>query len=66
MKRKILEIHEGRYHIEAYKIDGDNNPYRVYKVWYDRGKHVKQLRKYADFGSCIWFLHQMINCGQEG
>lgn len=58
--RKIVEIHENGYNLRGYKTDDKYNPYRLYKVWYDRGWHRKQLVKYADFESLICHIYQMV------
>lgn len=54
MKRKVMEIHENGMNLVCIKDDGDKyNPYKLYHVWYNQGKHRKQIAKYGDFYSVI-------------
>ena len=34
------------------------NHYGIYKVWWDGGTHRKQLERYGDFNSCLYFIHE--------
>lgn len=35
------------------------NPYRLYRTWYDMGKHRKLVAEYANFESVLYHLLQM-------
>lgn len=61
MQRKIMEINEGKWHLVCIKKDGDVNPYRLYKVWYDMGKHRKLIVKYGEWESVVaWMWDHMV------
>ena len=63
-QRKILEISEGKWQYVCIKTDEEINPYRLYRVWWDRGNHRKLITRYGEFGSIMWTLHQIINLGE--
>lgn len=54
--RKIFDSIYCGYHITIEYHDGKTNPYRIFRNWYNQGKHKKQLAKYANFGSCLDFI----------
>lgn len=64
-QKKIMEIHEGKWHLICIKTDEKINPFRLYRVWWDRGKHRKMIVKYADFQSIMWHAHQIVNLGHQ-
>ena len=58
--RKVLEISDYEWQFECIKKEGDINPYRLYKLWWENGgRHRKQIAKYADLYSVISYLHNM-------
>lgn len=63
-QRKILEISEGKWQYVCIKTDEKINPYRLYRVWWDRWNHRKLITRYGEFGSIMWTLHQIINLGE--
>ena len=63
-QRKIMEISEGKWQYVCIKTDEEINPYRLYRVWWDSGKHRKLITSYGEFGSIMWTLHQIINLGE--
>lgn len=63
-QRKIMEISEGKWQYVCIKTDEKINPYRLYRVWWDRGNHRKLITKYGEFDSIMWTLHQIINLGE--
>lgn len=63
-QRKIMEISEGKWQYVCIKTDEEINPYRLYRVWWDRGNHRKLITRYGEFGSIMWTLHQIINLGE--
>lgn len=66
-RRKVMEINEGRYIIECIKDDSVKfNPYRVYQKWYNAGWHRKQIEKYANFESVIYFLVDFMHTHDTG
>lgn len=64
-QRKIMEINEGRWHLVCIKAEGVNNPYRLYRVWWDGGNHRKLLAKYADIESIMCWLYDHMVRGME-
>ena len=60
MARQVLEINENGLHIVCIKDDDKSNKYRLYKVWWEQGKHRKQIAKYDDFESILWHIHQLM------
>ena len=56
--RKIMEISNSRCTLKAYHDPGKLNPYKVYRVYYDRGWHKRKLNEYADFNSILCFIKE--------
>ena len=51
---KVMEVHANGHHLECIKDNSQTvNPYRLYKVWWDCGKHRKLIAKYADIVSVM-------------
>ena len=48
-KRKVLEINSCGVNLKGYYEEGKVNPWRLYRVWWDRGEHRKMLCKHANF-----------------
>ena len=58
MKSKIMDIkHYGRF-ICIYDDTDKVNPYRLYRITWDGGRHRKLIAKYADFNSVICCVYQ--------
>ena len=58
---KILDISHKGVHIECIYIDkaGEANPYRLRKYTHDGFRlYRKQVAKYGDFQSILWFISQ--------
>jgi hypothetical protein len=60
--RKVLDICLDGFHIVCIRISDRMNPFRIYKVW---AGHRRQLGKYADFPSVIWFIWDMYVSGAD-
>ena len=56
--RQVLDIQDKGYHFSVIYFEGQTNPYRIYRRWYDRGEHRKLCMKYADLNSCLWWFQQ--------
>lgn len=41
------------------------NPYRIYQEWHDRGKHKKQIERYANLYSCTCWINDYIRNRDE-
>lgn len=59
-QKKIMEVNDSGLHLVCMKTDDPHNPYRLYDVWHDMGKHQKLIVKYADFESVICWLYQTV------
>lgn len=57
---KIMEVNDCGIHLECIKTDDQNNPYRLYRVWWNQGNHRKLIDKYGDFHSVIEWMYQNI------
>jgi len=58
---KVMEINDGGLHLVCIKNNTtDCNPYRLYKVWWDKGWHRKQIAKYGDFRSIICDVRELV------
>lgn len=60
--RKVIEVRDNAYQFFVIYAEGQTNPYRIYRRWYDRGEHRKLCMKYADLKSCLWWLAQVNVC----
>ena len=62
MKKKVVKVSYHKAQYEVIHDDSDNvNPFRIYYLWTestDSGlkRRRKQIRKYADLASCLFFL----------
>lgn len=61
---KVFDLSDHGTHLVCIHIltPGEHNPYRVYK--YDFG-HRKQLAKYADVCSAVWFIYDYLLHGRD-
>lgn len=58
---KTRQIMTLDFHGETYicvKHDSGNNPYKLYKKWFDQGWHRKKVVEYADVDSVLFHLLQ--------
>ena len=46
---KILNIVHGGYWFECIENEGKEDPYTLYLVWWNQGKHRKQMLKTSSF-----------------
>ena len=53
MTKKVLEINACGLHYKGYYEEGKVNPWRLYRVYWDRGEHRKMVDKFANFVSMI-------------
>ena len=62
--RKVLEINEVGHHYICIKYEDDPmNAYRIYELWYDGRHHRRQIDKYADMMSVMFFLTNRMSKG---
>lgn len=62
MKRqKVLDIHTCGLNLKGYFEEGKTNPWRLYRVWWDRGEHREMLVKYANFISLVQHVEQLFH-----
>ena len=54
--RKIFECSFGGQYVVIIYHDGETNPFRIYRKYWNGGWHKKILEKYADFNSCLCFI----------
>lgn len=57
--RKILEINDGGVHLMCIKHCGETNPFRLYRVWWDRGEHRKEITRYGDLVSATYHIYDI-------
>ena len=55
--KKVAEIQLDGFKVICIRDDSKVNPFRVYRVWCDGGKHRKLLVKYGDMTSVLWYLY---------
>ena len=68
MTKRILDLHEGRTHIQCVRTDSDNcNPYHVYLVTSAVGAPLRRrlLIKYGDYMSILYFLVDFFRDGLD-
>ena len=68
MTKRILDLHEGRTHIQCIHTDSDRyNPYHVYLVVSATGTPIRRrlLIKYGDFMSVLCFIKQFFQDGLD-
>lgn len=60
MKKTVAKIiHKGTYRV-VFDDSTRNNPYTIYKEWYNEGKHSKVITKYQDMASCMYHLTEEV------
>lgn len=60
MKKTVAKIiHNGTYRV-VFDDSTRNNPYTIYKEWYNIGKHSKTIAKYQDMTSCMYHLAEEV------
>lgn len=57
--RQVLDLQDDGQHYSVIYCEGQTNPYRLYRRWYDRGEHRKLVQKYADLQSCLYLLLEL-------
>lgn len=57
---KIMDLHLDGVHLECIRKSGDINPYRIYRLV---AGHKKQIAKYSDFLSVIYFIKEFYTQG---
>ena len=62
MTKKVMNISLDGCHLECIRSDDRYNPYRVYKIG---GGHRRQIAKYGDFLSVLWFLQRFYTDGVD-
>lgn len=62
MRKKVLDICLDGVHIECIRINGNNNPFRVYRV---SSGHRRQIAKYGDFLSVVYFIRDFYSDGAD-
>lgn len=55
MERKVMELRDGGTWLVVKKTDDTRNPYRIYMK---ERNHRRQIAKYGDLFSCIFYVHQ--------
>lgn len=59
-QRKVLDICDDGIHLVCVKDEEcRNNPYKLYKVWWDHGRHRKQIAAYQDFTSVLYHTYSL-------
>lgn len=58
--KTVLKINKGGFVFTVLYRENDTvNPYRIYNQYYEHGTlHKKQIAKYGDFTSCMYYLYQ--------
>lgn len=57
---KIMDIRLDGVHIECIRVSDKPNPYRIYRL---AAGHKKQIAKYSDFLSVIYFIKEFYTEG---
>ena len=68
MTKRILDLHEGRAHIQCIRMDADKrNPYHVYLIISATGAPIRRrlLIKYGDYMSVLYFLTDFFRNGLD-
>ena len=65
--RKVLDISvEGVWLECILHLDTNKNPYKLYRCWYDCGKHRKKLSEYQNFVSVIEHIRGVCHAAHWG
>ena len=60
MKKTVAKvIHNGTYRVEQ-DDSKQYNQYTIYREYWDGGKHKHKVTEYADLGSCLQFIGNII------
>ena len=61
--KTVLKINKGGFVFTVLYRENDTvNPYRIYNQYYEHGTlHKKQIAKYGDFTSCLYYLYTFWN-----
>lgn len=51
--RKVIDISDGDMQFVCIKVAGEEKAYRLYKVWWDMGKHKRLIGKYDSIDSTL-------------
>lgn len=60
MKRQIAKVSFNGEWVVEHHDTAKVNPYKVYYVYWNGGKHKKLRVSYADFRSCLCYIEQMV------
>lgn len=58
MKKQVLKM---VYNGVITVVYDDSRKYNPFVIQFKTGGHVKTIEKYADFGSCLYFLDEFVN-----
>lgn len=53
---KVLDLTADGKSFFCVYTKGDKNPYRLYRKWWNNGWHRKQVARYANFASVLFWL----------
>lgn len=59
--RKILELNACGLHLVGYYEEGKVNPWRLYRTYWDGGKHRRLIAKYGCFHSISCHIHDIVS-----
>jgi hypothetical protein len=60
--KKVLDIQLDGFHLTCIRTADKRNPYRVYRVW---AGHRRQIAKYGDFLSVVYFISDIYRDGVD-
>lgn len=55
--RKILDIHYKGFNYKGYVTD--EQTFRLYKAWWDRGEHKRLIGKFIDFTDMVGAVNEI-------
>ena len=64
--QKVLDICVEGVWLECVRHNGKTNPYKLYRCWWDCGKHRKKLAEYGNFVSVIEHIRQVCHKAHWG
>lgn len=56
-QHKVFDLCDNGIALICIKRDQGDNPYRVYRRWWEQGMHREQLHACADMASALWFAY---------
>ena len=62
MNRKVLDICMDGFHITCVRTSNKINPFRVYRIY---NGHRRQIAKYGEFLSVIYFIRDLYTAGAD-